>query len=126
MIDIDSLTIGEAKRLASLLAGLTGSVPAPTLLTTEEMVPAHPYPVGEAVFIRTVTMHYTGRLVRVTAGELVLTDCAWIADSGRFHVALAKGTLSEVEPYPDGEVVVPRDGVIDVCRWMHDLPRTAK
>ncbi len=121
MINIDTLTIGEARKLASMLAAFSGGAP----VAVPEM-PAHPYPVGEAVFIRTVTMHYTGRLVRVTAGELVLTDAAWIADSGRFHVALASGTLSEVEPYPDGEVIVPRDGVIDVCRWMHALPRTAK
>lgn len=117
-IDIDSLTIGEARRLASMLSAFGG--PAVSA------IPEHPYPVGESVFIRTVTMHYTGRLARVTAGELVLVDVAWIAESGRFHVALATGVLNEVEPYPDGEVVVPRDGVIDVCRWLHPLPRTAK
>ena len=29
-------------------------------------------------------------------------DVAWIADDGRFNEAIAKGTLGEVEPYPDG------------------------
>ena len=126
MIQIDSLTIGELRALAPLLAPFLAAPTAAVATIELSAIPDHPYPVGEAVFVRSVTMHYTGQLVRVTAGELVLTNAAWIADSGRFHVALAKGELSEVEPYPDGEVVVPRDGVIDVCRWLHALPRVAK
>jgi len=86
----------------------------------------HAYPVGKNVFIRTVTMHFTGKLVRVTDGELVLKDAAWVADSGRFHQALVTGDLHEVEPYPDGEVVVSRGGIIDVSVWNHALPRAAR
>ena len=112
-MNVDDMTIGEAKKLMALLGGASA-------------MPDHAYPVGQKVFVRTVTMHYTGLLVRVTAGELVLEDAAWVADSGRFHVALAKGTLNEVEPYPKGQVVVPRGGVIDVSTWSHDLPRDPK
>ena len=119
-MNLDDLTFGQVREAARLFNATATSAPASTAIAE------HAYPVGEAVFIRTVTMHYTGRLVRVTAGELVLTDAAWIADSGRFHTALAKGTLNEVEPYPDGEVIVSRDGVIDVSRWLHALPRDAK
>ena len=110
-MQLDNLTIGELKSLRGLLG---------------DGIPEHPYPVGQNVFIRTVTMHYTGHLDRVTAGELVLTDASWIADSGRFHVALMNGDLCEVEPFPTGEVIVPRSGVIDVCRWHHALPRSAQ
>ena len=113
-IKIEDLTIGQAKALAAMF-GATAPTCAP--------IPAHPYPTGQAVFIRTVTMHYTGLLVEVTAGELVLEQAAWIADSGRFHKALMTGELNEVEPFPDGRVVVPRDGIIDVSRWGHPLPR---
>ena len=101
-------------------------MPAKKRVTQELPSQIHPYPVGQNVFVRTVTMHYTGKLVRVTPGELVLIDAAWIADSGRFHEALLTGVLREVEPYPDGEVIVSRGGIIDVCRWPHDLPRTAQ
>ena len=96
---------------------------APNL--AEPKVP-HAYPVGENVFVRTVTMHVTGHLEAVTDGELLLSSAAWIADSGRFSSALHSGALSEVEPYPDGPVVVPRGAIIDVSVWKHDLPRTAK
>jgi hypothetical protein len=84
----------------------------------------HAYPVGEAVYVRTVTYHYTGRISRVTPGEVVLTDAAWVADSGRWAAALATGSLSEVEPYPEGEVAISRGAIVDVCRWAHALPRT--
>ena len=41
-------------------------------------------------------------------------------------MALATGALNEIEPFPEGEVVVPRGGVIDCCRWSHALPRSVK
>lgn len=114
MNDIDDITIGDAKRLVALFG--------PGFPTLPE---DHPYPVGENIIIRTVTYHYTGRLVRVTPGELVLIDVSWIALSQRWSTTLAEGVLNEVEPYPDGEVVIiPRSCVIDVTRWRHALPRT--
>ena len=61
---------------------------------------------GKKYFIRTVTNYLTGRLVDVTDQELVIEDAAWVADTGRFSDALKKGKFSEVEPYPDGFVIV--------------------
>ena len=72
----------------------------------------HPYQLGKNYFIRTVTHYYTGRLVRVTAQELVLEDAAWIADTGRFANALETGELQEVEPFPVGQVIVGRGAVV--------------
>lgn len=80
--------------------------------------------VGKNVFIRCVTYHYTGKLERVSPdGDLILTDAAWVADSGRFSAALETGDLSEVEPYPAGEVLIARGSVVDVSAWGHALPR---
>lgn len=73
----------------------------------------HPYKIGAIYLIRTVTMIDTGRLVEVTDQELVLEDAAWIADTGRFSDALAKSKFNEVEPFPDGRVIVGRNAVID-------------
>jgi hypothetical protein len=84
-----------------------------------------PLRVGASVIIRTVTYHYTGRIVALTPAEIVLDEAAWIADSGRWSEALAKGTLSEVEPYP-GVVSVARAAVVDVSEWKHALPRETK
>ena len=84
-----------------------------------------PMKLGQSYFIRTVTMHYTGRLKYLDAHVMVLSDAAWIADSGRFYDALKTGTLNEVEPFPS-EVIVSLGGVIDVSEWLHELPRLQK
>ena len=100
---IDSLTIAEAREIASLFpSGQLSSLPA------------HPFEIGAKYFIRTVTHHYTGRLEKVFAGELVLSSAAWIADNGRFHQAVTTGEFSEVEPYgPNQSVIIGRGGILD-------------
>lgn len=84
-----------------------------------------PLAVGNAVMIRTVTHYYTGRIAVLSDAEIVLADAAWIADTGRYSVALETGTLAEVEPYP-GLVSVSRGAVVDVCAWSHPLPRECR
>jgi hypothetical protein len=82
--------------------------------------------IGSAYLIRTVTMIQTGRLIAVGEHELVLEDAAWIADTGRFADALKGGSFSEVEPFPDGEVIIGRGSVIDACSLPFALPRVQK
>lgn len=77
--------------------------------------------VGQAYIVRTVTYHYTGRLVAMADGWLVMEDAAWVADSGRWSDALSQGTLNEIEPYP-GLVYVNRAAVVDISPWNHPLP----
>jgi hypothetical protein len=83
--------------------------------------------VGKNVFIRTVTHHYTGKVIGLGDGFLTLVDASWIADDGRFNEAIGKGTLSEVEPYPAGlQVDIGISGILDMCEWKHKLPRDVK
>ena len=82
--------------------------------------------VGEAVFIRTVTFYYTGRLVDENSEYLVIEKAAWIADTGRWSTALASGALNEVEPFPEGKVLISKASVVDICAWAHPLPRERK
>ena len=98
---IDELTIGEAKHLAQMFS---------------KCAETSPWCIGKAYLIRTVTMIQTGRLVAVTSQELVLEDAAWIADTGRFANALRTGEFAEVEPFPDGQVIVGRGAVIDAIQ----------
>lgn len=112
-MNIDDLTVKEIKHIQSLLKG-PGE-------------PTHPYEVGKNYFIRTVTHHLTGKLVRVTSKELVLQQASWIADDGRFHDALKTGKLNEVEPFPkELDVIVGRGALIDAVVWLHDLPLVQK
>jgi hypothetical protein len=111
-MDIDSLTVRDLKDIAGLLR--LGD-PAQS-----------PWEIGEAYLIRTVTMIDTGRLVAVTEHELVLEDAAWIADTGRFANCLKTGDFVEVEPFPEGRVIVGRGAVVDACKLSAPLPRVQK
>jgi hypothetical protein len=97
------------------------------MAVSKKPAPDHPYHVGKGYFIRTVTHHYTGKLVRVYPLELVLVDVAWIADDGRFSQAVKDGTFSEVEPYPPGqEVVIGRGAILDATLATYPLPCSQK
>jgi hypothetical protein len=99
-VEIDKLTIGEASQLASMFGKSN----------------EHPFEIGAVYLIRTVTMIDTGRLLRVTPTEIVLEEAAWIADTGRFSDALKSLEFSEVEPFPDGEVIIGRGAIIDMVK----------
>ena len=83
-----------------------------------------PFQVGEKIFIRTVTYHQLGKVKAVTPGFVELEDASWVADSGRFHQALTKGTLDEVEYV--GAAYVSLGAVVDVFPWPHALPTASK
>jgi hypothetical protein len=113
MKTIDELTIKEARELASMFGGKSQE--------------GHPYQIGKAYFIRTVTHHYTGRLDAVFDQELLLSDAAWIADDGRFAQAVAEGRFNEIEPFPDNaNVVIGRASIIDAVVFDAKLPRSQK
>lgn len=69
--------------------------------------------VGRYYLIRTVTMIDTGRLVWFDDKDLVLEEASWIADTGRFADALLKCVYGEVEPFPDGEIIIGRGAIVD-------------
>ena len=98
---LDELTIGEAKQLAALFGGQSDN---------------SAWDIGDIYLIRTVTMIDTGRLVGVTAQELILEDAAWIADTGRFADAVKSAQFNEVEPFPDGKVIIGRGSIIDAVK----------
>ena len=85
------------------------------------------YIIGENYLIRTVTMIYTGKLVKVFEKELVITDASWIPETERWADSVAKGNFKEVEPYPDNsEVILNREAILDVTKVNWKLPREQK
>lgn len=112
-INVEELTVKKAKDLAQQLARVfpTGAACVPS--ESLEQNNSH-WKIGKPYFIRTVTNFYTGRLVSVTPLELVFSEAAWIADTGRFATALAKEEFGEVEPYPStATVIIGRGSIID-------------
>jgi hypothetical protein len=79
--------------------------------------------IGKLYFIRTVTMYYVGRLISVGDQEITLDDCAWVADTGRFSECLKTGKLNEVEPFPDGPVLIGRGAIVDASIWNGEAQR---
>jgi hypothetical protein len=77
--------------------------------------------VGNKVFIRTVTNYLTGKIVKIDKNFIELSTAAWIADTGRFSIALKTGVFSEVEPFPNN-VCVSIFSIVDCCEWKFDLP----
>jgi len=80
--------------------------------------------IGKKLFIRTVTYHLTGEVVKRVGNFIQLKKAAWIADSGRFMQAIKNGELNEVEPV--GEAWVNLNSVTDMFPWKHPLPDTQK
>lgn len=111
VMEIDNLTLGQIKQLKNLLGGV-------------EQLPL-PFAIGEKVFIRTVTHYLTGQVKEIVGKFLILTEAAWIADSGRFFDFLEKGIPSEVEPIPDS-VRINSDTIVDAFPWNHALPKVQK
>lgn len=81
-----------------------------------EQLSEHPFKIGKCYLIRTVTMIQTGRLIAVYPQEIVLEEAAWIADTGLFSESLKSLDFEEVEPFPDGPVIVGRGSIIDAAQ----------
>lgn len=113
-MNIDNLTIKEAKEIATMVSGLTAK-------GAEQ---EGPYVIGKNYLVRTVTMIVSGELKAVYPSELVFKDAAWIADTGRFHDNLKSCEFNEVEPFIN-DVIVGRGAIVDVT-IIEKLPRNQK
>lgn len=112
-MNIDDLTLGQIKQVKALCG-----------VTSQHV--EHPYVIGEAYLIRTVTHYYTGKLTWVGEHELVLDTAAWVADTGRYHEAFKSADkLVEVEPII-GPAIIGRGAVVDAVRWPNNLPTQVK
>jgi hypothetical protein len=114
-MNIEDLTIGQLREIAKMI----GAVPDQG---------GH-WRVGSNYFIRTVTHHLMGKLEAVHQQELVMSSVSWIADDGRFNELLEKGkptSSTEVEPAPEGQVIIGRGSLIDAYLWPHALLRSVK
>ena len=116
-MNINELTIGQAKELASLFNNKT------------ESNNSYPFEIGKNYFIRTVTIIYVGKLEAVYDDVLVLSQASWVADTGRFYNALKSGlesqSSSEIEPYVNN-VLISRGAIVDATVYDFPLPTTQK
>lgn len=116
-MDINKLTIGEAREIAALVGAASKS--------PEAEAADIPFHAGESILIRTVTMTLLGRVRTIGADFIVLDDGGWVADTGRFSEALLRGDVGEYEKAPSW-IVVGRGSIVDIYPWSHELPRETK
>lgn len=83
--------------------------------------PELPFKIGKSYLIRTVTHYYTGSLSEISGKFLILDQCAWIADTGRFMDAIKNGKFNEIEPMGNS-VIVNSDAIIDAVIVEFKLP----
>ena len=110
-MSIENLTLKEIREVGNMLRSESYGKPCP-------------FKIGTAYLIRTVTHYWTGRVIAITGDFLELEDAAWIADTGRYHEAISKGLLGEVEPA--GDSIVALGAVIDAVKWEHELSKEVK
>jgi hypothetical protein len=113
-MELDKLTIGEAREIARMFQTVAPS-------GSDDH-----WELGGTYFIRTVTHHFTGVLIKVSQQELVIKDAAWIADDGRLGDTIKNGDFSEIEPFPDGAVIIGRGSLIDARRVTFAAPRSQR
>lgn len=75
-----------------------------------------PFEIGAVYLIRTVTMIDVGRVVAASKQYIILEDAAWIASTGRFSDALKACKFNEVEPFPDGVVILSAGSIVDAVK----------
>tara|TARA_R100001480_G_scaffold7322_2_gene14914 strand:+ start:229 stop:561 length:333 start_codon:yes stop_codon:yes gene_type:complete len=110
-MNIDELTIGEAKVIAEMFGNNNTTL--------------QPYKIGQTYMFRTVTHIIVGVVEDVGDKEIVLSEASWIPDTGRYHNFIKDGTLEEVEPYID-KVIIGRGALVDSTVWRHGTPKEQK
>lgn len=112
MIDIESMTLREIRELKALLSVLDSGTLPPA--TPHSSSPDFPIPLGKPVCVETILPCYVGTLAAVTPTHYVLTDASWVSNMGRYSEFARTGDADEVEPLPDGPLVVERSAVLSV------------
>ena len=110
-MNINDLTIGQAKELANMIGGggEAGS----------------PFKVGQNYMWRTITHIHIGTVTAIH-GDLISTkDACWVADTGLFTTFLAEGEISEVELF-SGASGVNIGALVDWCEWSHGVVSSRK
>lgn len=120
MKDLNKMTLVELKKQIEILEKKKESI-------DKTEIKGNPYVVGSNYLIRTVTMIYTGKLIKIFEKELVFTDCAWIPETERWMDSCINGNFKEIEPYPkEAKVNINREVILDSFIVSWKLPSEQK
>ena len=80
--------------------------------------------IGKKIFVRTVTYHLVGEVVKIVGKLVFLKKASWVVASGRFMQFIKDGEIEEYEEV--GDWFFNLDTVVDGCEWKHNLPEGQK
>ena len=86
-------------------------------------------PYGGVMLIETVTKYFVGEVVSVHPQEIVIRDACWVANTGRYNEFLSTGDggeYAEMEPCPEGPVLIGRGAIVNAQSYPHGLIRVVK
>lgn len=105
-MNLNDLTLGQIKELQAIFSGANH-------VSSEKPCP---FEVGEKYLIRTVTFTLTGQVKSKVGDFIVLEQADWIADTGRFSLALEdQEKFSEVEPFKN-DAIVAKTAIVDATK----------
>ena len=85
-----------------------------------------PFKIGENYLFRCVTHYHLGKIKDIKGDFLVLEQCSWIADTGRYSKCFKdKNILKEIESIPDN-TVININSIVDASPWKEELPTESK
>lgn len=88
-----------------------------------------PFDVGQTYLFRTIGYHWLGKVKEVQGKFLVLDPAGWVANTGRYHEACAKGidSIPAAEFEPCGRAaILNTDHVTDAVTYPFHLPGGVK
>ena len=80
--------------------------------------------IGTNIFARTVTYHYTGKVIDIVGDFFKLETSGWVADSGRFSETIKNGSINEFEFI--GTMFLNISSCVDIIPWNNALPTETK
>jgi hypothetical protein len=72
---------------------------------------SHAYEVGKLYHVETATKYYIGTLAAVTDTQIVLTNGAWVAHTGRPNAYFNGAAPTSLEPIPN-PIILERGGIV--------------
>lgn len=111
-MNINEMTIGQAKELSKLFSGSQQSSQSP-------------FKTGKAYMFRTVTHIHVGVVTEIHGDLISTTEGAWVANTGLFTKFLETGEVSEVEVF-SGKSGVNVGALVDWAEWNNDLYKDRK
>lgn len=79
------------------------------------------FEIGKNYYIETLTKYWVGKVVSLSATEVVLQGAAWIADTGLFTDFLRDGKAQNLEVEIVGDWQIPVALITGASPWKHKL-----